>query len=122
MSEPSKDETIKNAVEAWTKALLERRFDDWEECWTENAMLMPPAHETILGPVSIRHFIQDNYSRIDTYEFSKWHFETRDDLAVVTNKLRWGDDHYKQVLVLKMVGKKWLVHIVMFNDDGTTNT
>ena len=106
---------VRSAVENWTNALMDGDYERWFNAWTDDPVLMPPAHARLMGRQQIEAFVRANIPTVKRYAMTDWFVEGRGDLAVATNDLDWGGTMYKQVIVLRRVEEDWKVQIVMYN-------
>lgn len=108
-------EAVKATVVAWTQALLDKKYGTWITYWTEDALLMPPAHPTLVGRDQILSYARKSFPAADNFSFSDWRIEGRGDLVVVTNHILWGESRFKQMIALRQDGDDWKVQLVMYN-------
>ena len=59
--------------------------------------------------------MKDHYASADSFAFSDWRFEAIGDLAAVTNKVVWGGERFKQVIVLRTADGAWSVEAVVLD-------
>ena len=117
--------TIKETIETWSQDLVDGDFEAWAAHWAEDAVLMPPGHDRVVGREQLVTYMKANYDAVATLTSTDWDFAGRDDLAVVTNNVTFtaksggGDGapvHIKQIIVLRMHDDgAWLVQSVIFN-------
>lgn len=105
---------IEDVINEWTERLVARDFDAWINYWTADAMLLPPDAPPAVGKDAILA-LGKGFPHASSFSFSDWSVEAAANLAVVTNTIKWGDQDYKQVIVLRNEGGAWKVRIVMFN-------
>lgn len=107
-------EEVKATIVAWTQALVDKKHGTWIAYWSEDAQLFPPGHVTLKGRDQILTYA-DKFPPAADFTFSDWRVEGRGDLAVVTNHLRWGETHFKQMIALRREGEDWKIQLVMYN-------
>ena len=99
---------VEDFINDWTEKLIAKDFDAWIGCWTADAMLMQPGVPPFIGR---RRFPSPSSPAF----FSDWSVEAAGNLAVVTNTLKWGDQNFNQVIVLRNEDGAWKVRIAIFN-------
>jgi ketosteroid isomerase-like protein len=109
------DPALKAFVEDWSKALVAKDFESWTGYWADDAVLIVPGEPTVAGRADILAFIKTRYASADSFTFSDWRFETIGDLAAVTNKVVWGNERFKQVIVLRETDGAWAVEAVVLD-------
>lgn len=113
------DAALEAFVENWSKALIARDFESWTGYWADDAVMILPGEPTVTGRAEILAYIKTHYASADTFTFSDWRFETIGDLAAVTNKVVWGKDRFKQVIVLRKTDGAWAVEAVVLDPEMT---
>ncbi len=114
------DAALEAFVEDWSKALVAKDFKSWTGYWADDAVLIVPGAPTVTGRSDILAFIKTRYASADSFTFSDWRFETIGDLAAVTNKVVWGNDRFKQVIVLRETDGAWAVEAVVLDPISET--
>ncbi|WP_421723261.1 YybH family protein [Bauldia sp.] len=109
------DSTVEAVIDQWTQNLVVKDYDSWVGYWTADGLLLPPDHPPVTGHDAILAYAKDDFASAGDFSFSDWTIEAGGRLAVVTNDIKWGDQPYKQVIVLRHADDAWKVHIVMFN-------
>ena len=113
---------VRDALEIFTRCLVEEDFSTWAEYWAEDGILMPPGHPRVIGRTKILAFIRENFHGVRSMSHSNWRIDGHGDLAVVTNDFHWsteaGEASAKQLLLLgKQAEGKWVRKIVIYNSD-----
>ncbi len=108
-------EAVEATIVNWTQALLDKKYGTWISYWTEDALLMPPGHATLVGRDQILTFAREGFPAADSFSFSDWRVEGRGDLVVVTSHIVWGQSRFKQMMALRREGDDWKVQLVMYN-------
>lgn len=116
---------IKETILGWTDTLAKGDLDAWDSYWAKDSVLLPPGTDPVIGNAKrnaiAKHPPYDNIAKVN---FSNWAVAGRDDLAVVSNtvtierKSGGAPSAFKQIIVLRLDGGKWLVQAVMFNANG----
>lgn len=109
------DARLEAFVEDWSKALIAGDFEDWTGYWADDGVLIVPDEPTVTGRAAILAYIKAHYASAKSFTFSDWRFETIGDLAAVTNKVGWGNDRFKQVIVLRETDGAWAVNAVVLD-------
>ena len=101
-------------INEWTEKLIAKDFDAWIGHWSADAMLIRPGVPPFTGRDAILAQAE-NLPSASAFSFSDWSVEAAGNLAVVTNTLKWGDQNFNQVIVLRNEDGAWKVRIAMFN-------
>ena len=117
---------IKETINVWTQDLIDDNFETWAAHWAEGGALLPPGHDRIIGRDNLIAYMKKTYDSVEKLTFSDWDVVGRDDLAVVTNNVRFdlkvdsgGPIHIKQIIVLRLHDDgEWMVQSVIFNMDS----
>lgn len=112
-------ETLKELVTNWTQDWASGNYAQWEAYWAEDAVLMPPNSDRIVGRDALLKYIE-GLSVGGGFEFSEWSFAVSGDLAVISNKIQLEakdaspSSYFNQVLVLRDNDGEWLLQTVIF--------
>jgi len=61
LSEEDTDQ-VRTVIETWTDDLVTGRITEWESCWAEEAVFMPPGHQCISGLSHIADCVTQAFS------------------------------------------------------------
>ena len=112
---------LRSLIETWTEDLVTGHSSEWRSFWAEDAVLMPPGHERIMGLDKISDFVTQAFKPGLSDRFSNWSFTGREDLAVVTNQIALSTDGsdaattFNQMIVLRQDNdQRWRIQTVIF--------
>ena len=118
-------DAIKTMMNDWTTCMVNQDWQQWQNYWAEDGVLMPPDHGRVVGRADLVEFVSTALGSVKSFAFSDWTFDGGGDLAVVTNTIRIDlDDRESQqttasddqmLLVRRHADGNWRVHKVIFN-------
>ena len=107
---------IKAAIEIWAASVAAGDYAKWLSYFAEDAVLMPPGHESVEGRAAIDAFVRGEIGPLSAFTFTDWRFAGSGNLAVVTSNWTAGDlDCKHQVVLRRQAAGGWLIETVIYN-------
>ena len=107
---------IKETIEIWAASVAAGDYAKWLSYFADDAVLMPPGHESVKGRAAIDAFVRGELGPLSAFTFTDWHFEGAGGLAVVTSNWTAGDLDCKHLVVLRrQADDRWLIATVIYN-------
>lgn len=107
---------IKETIETWAASVAAGDYAKWLSYFAEDAVLMPPGHESVKGRAAIDAFVRGVLGPLSSFTFTDWRLEGACGLAVVTSRFTAGDLDCKHLVVLRrQADRRWLIETVIYN-------
>ena len=110
---------LKETTKSWAQSVTDQDWAKFVGYWDENAVLMPPGHQSIEGRDNIQAFVQGEVGPVSAFTFTDWQFECSGALAVVSTGFDAGTVAGKHVIVLRRrPDDSWAIIRVIYNANG----
>ena len=112
----SENARISAVIDDWAQSVGRGDYAAWLSHFTDDAVLMPPGHESLRGKAAIDAFVRQTVRPEHPFEYKDQKVERDGDLAVVASTFVSGDLDAKDVVVLRREpGGNWRIARVIYN-------